>query len=137
MVRVTLMRSFWADSCCSLAVVKGAGGLRFFSLVSRLVTFQAALRIWSRRLVGLGFGADAALGLLVAQLDRGAGDPGQLHPEPGGILAANRPLSTQYSTGRKAWISRSRSTIRRTATLCTRPALRPRRTFSQSTWDTL
>ena len=33
----------------------------------------------------------------------------------------------QYSTAVKAWISRSRSTTRRTATLWTRPAVRPRR----------
>ena len=55
----------------------------------------------------------------------------------GGSLAANFPFSTQYSTGLKAWISRSRSTMMRTATLCTRPAERPRRTLSQSTWLTL
>ena len=36
----------------------------------------------------------------------------------------------QYSTGLKALISCSRSTINRTATVCTRPAESPRRTLS-------
>ena len=43
-----------------------------------------------------------------------------------------RASSVQYSSGTKALISRSRSTISRTATDCTRPAERPRRTFFQS-----
>ena len=43
-----------------------------------------------------------------------------------------RASSVQYSTGTNALISRSRSTISRTATDCTRPAESPRRTFFQS-----
>ena len=137
MVRVTLIRSFWADSCCSLAVVNGAEGLRFFSLVSRLVTFQAAFRIMSRRLWA---SASAPIRRLVSLLPSWSGRPAirvSFIQNWGGSLAANLPFSTQYSTGLKACTSRSRSTIRRTVTLCTRPADRPRRTLSQSTWDTL
>ena len=44
---------------------------------------------------------------------------------------ATRAVSCQYSTVWKPWISRSLSTRRRTATDCTRPADRPRRTLSQ------
>ena len=51
----------------------------------------------------------------------------------GYIVAA----TDQYSSARKASISRSRSTIRRSATDCTRPAERPRRTLSQRMGDTL
>ena len=47
---------------------------------------------------------------------------------PGGESSASR---FQYSSGWKASISFSRSTISRTATLCTRPAESPRRTLRQ------
>src|SRR5437762_1581936 len=47
----------------------------------------------------------------------------------GGSAAFRSASIDQYSTGTNAAISFSRSTTRRTATLCTRPAERPRRTF--------
>ena len=53
---------------------------------------------------------------------------------PGSML--KRPVSCQYSSGMNSRISRSRSTTRRTATDCTRPALNPRATFFQSSGDT-
>ena len=43
----------------------------------------------------------------------------------------------QYSSGLKASISSSRSRISRTATLCTRPADRPRRTLRHKKGDSL
>ena len=55
----------------------------------------------------------------------------------GGSFAASRACSDQYSTDTNAWISRSRSTISRTATDWTRPADRPRWTFSQSSGERL
>ena len=55
----------------------------------------------------------------------------------GGVLPRSRACSDQYSTGTNARISRSRSTISRSATDCTRPAESPRRTFSQSSGDSL
>ena len=55
----------------------------------------------------------------------------------GGRLPVSRACSDQYSTGTKASISRSRSTISRTATDCTRPADSPRRTLSHSSGDRL
>ncbi len=42
----------------------------------------------------------------------------------------------QYSSGRNASISRSRSTISRTATDCTRPAERPVATFRHRSGET-
>ena len=50
----------------------------------------------------------------------------------GGAPPSSRASTVQYSSGTNAWISRSRSTMMRTATDCTRPADSPRRTFSQS-----
>ena len=44
--------------------------------------------------------------------------------------------TSQYSSGSKARISRSRSTTSRTATDCTRPADNPRATFAQSSGET-
>ena len=55
----------------------------------------------------------------------------------GGSFAASRACSDQYSTGTNAWISRSRSTISRTATDWTRPAESPRWTFSQRSGERL
>ena len=55
----------------------------------------------------------------------------------GGVLASKRASTVQYSSGTKTAISRSRSTMRRTATVCTRPAESPRRTLSQSSGLTL
>ena len=46
--------------------------------------------------------------------------------------ATRRTSIVQYSTATKARISRSRSTTRRTATDCTRPADSPARTLRQS-----
>ena len=55
----------------------------------------------------------------------------------GGRFPASVACSDQYSTGTNASISRSRSTMRRTATDCTRPAESPRRTLSQSSGERL
>ena len=52
----------------------------------------------------------------------------------GGESSASR---FQYSWGLKASISFSRSTISRTATLCTRPAERPLRTLRHKNGDSL
>ena len=55
----------------------------------------------------------------------------------GGFFAARSTSIVQYSFLTKARISRSRSTIRRRATVWTRPAERPRRTLSQSSGEIL
>ena len=53
----------------------------------------------------------------------------------GGEPPSSRASSDQYSSGRNASISFSRSQISRTATDCTRPADSPRRTFFQSSGE--
>jgi hypothetical protein len=50
----------------------------------------------------------------------------------GGSRPSSCAVIDQYSVFWNAWISRSRSQTMRTATDCTRPADRPRRTFCQS-----
>ncbi|MFO0873211.1 MAG: hypothetical protein U0575_04480 [Phycisphaerales bacterium] len=56
---------------------------------------------------------------------------------PGFAASGARQAVTRHcSSGTNAAISRSRSTTRRTATDCTRPALRPRATFFQSSGET-
>src|SRR5262249_51695730 len=55
----------------------------------------------------------------------------------GGFFPLSRAWSDQYSVGTKAWISRSRSVMRRTATDCTRPADSPRRIFSHRSGESL
>ena len=55
----------------------------------------------------------------------------------GGTFPRSFAWSDQYSTGTNAWISRSRSVMSRTATDWTRPADRPRRTFSHRSGDSL
>jgi len=53
----------------------------------------------------------------------------------GGASPSSRASTVQYSSAVKARISRSRSQMMRTATDCTRPADRPRRTFFQSSGE--
>ena len=60
-----------------------------------------------------------------------------LAPNCGASPAHSCATSDQYSFGTKAPISRSRSTMIRRATDCTRPADRPRRTLSQRSGEIL
>ncbi|AGP38520.1 hypothetical protein SCE1572_31030 [Sorangium cellulosum So0157-2] len=54
-----------------------------------------------------------------------------------GGLAAVRPTAMfQYSSGTNASTSRSRSTMRRSATDCTRPADRPNASFDHTSAET-
>jgi hypothetical protein len=59
--------------------------------------------------------------------------------DPAGAVGAlaSRAVIDQYSRGTKARISRSRSTISRTATDCTRPAESPPRTLAHSSGEIL
>ena len=72
----------------------------------------------------LGFGLVPDLRLLGI-------DPGQKGFEGRGILPLQEGLDRPVFLGDECRISSSRSQIRRTATVCTRPALNPRRTLSQ------
>ena len=126
--------SFRAASCCNVEVVNGGAGDRFRSFRWTSRTRYAARR--SRSTCGIASvsapsripflsGAVASLpsGISVSRATKGCCSSS---PGPSGV---NRTSMLQYSTGTKARISRSRSTISRTATDCTRPADRPGRTF--------
>ncbi len=122
MVFLALKPSRLAASCWSLAVVKGGGGLRRRSLRSTEATVKRAFSISAARPRAVSPSVSSAL--CPSTLNRRARNSG-------GSAAARSASSVQYSTLTKASISRSRSTTRRTATDCTRPAERPRRTFFQ------
>ena len=53
------------------------------------------------------------------------------------FFVSTKTVICQYSSALNFSISLSRSTIRRTATLCTRPADKPRRTFFHNIGDSL
>ena len=111
--------SLRAASCWSVEVVNGAAGLRVtsFTAISVMVyfCFFASSTISPASLPVLRPILPMAL---PSMFTRRAG-------KPRSSFLANRPSTDQYSSLLNAWISRSRSTTRRTATLCTRPAERP------------
>jgi hypothetical protein len=144
-VRRTLKPSRPDASCCSLLVVYGAGAFRrrsFFStdrtrhfarsklrdrLIGRLLVRQ---RIRKKNLLAIRIRPirhAQRLAIHANQLRRK-----RLPPAP----ASSSASTVQYSTGLNPLISLSRSTIKRSATVCTRPALNPRRTLSHSSGDT-
>ncbi len=111
------------DACCSLLVMKGgtAPFLRSF-IVTASTTHRAdfkSARTWfdSASLPTLMF---------VPPFFR------SFASNSGGTGPASRAVRFQYSSGRNAVISRSRSHTSFNATDWTRPALRPRRTLSHS-----
>ena len=114
-------------ACCKVEVMNGALGLVRVGRSSRLLTTKVCADISSRAawVVAPSEGLKFSPFCLVTSKRRASSDPWR-------VKSANR---SQYSSGRKARISRSRSTIRRTATLCTRPADKPRATFDQSSGD--
>ena len=105
--------------------MKGATGLRFFSLRSMACTTKVLSRTsatmrsasWAVRMF-----ASWPLTLW------------SLASKGGGCCPASVAVMVQYSSERKASRSRSRSQTSLTATDCTRPMLRPRRTFFHSNW---
>ena len=112
------------------------GGAGFFrrSEVSTEETVQTAFATSSRT-----FFAEASSG-------RRGSEPSNLSFSPskddsravnsGGTFPSSRASTDQYSTGTNASISLSRSQMIRSATVCTRPAERPRQTFFHSRSDT-
>jgi hypothetical protein len=119
MVWRTLKPSLRLASCWRVEVVNGGAGLRVAGLVSMPATANWAGTTSSRNFLRLGFGFEAG------------GQLGLQSVVAGGEFGRN----LEAGFGLKFSISRSRSTIRRTATLCTRPALRPAWIFFQSTGD--
>ncbi len=111
-------------SCCSLEVMNGGGGFLRRSFRSTEETFRSAPLMTSTTsracpsLVSSAFLPSSLANLAV----NGGGDM------PSTVVSI-----VQYSSGRNALISASRSTTSRTATDCTRPADSPRLTLVQST----
>ena len=117
-------------ACCSVEVIKGADGFDWVGFSSRSATIKSDCS------------SSATIALVCASFFSSRGLPAF-------FTASRRMVSclacwlwvllwiSQYSTGVKARISRSRSTTRRVATDCTRPADSPRATFCHSNGDTM
>ena len=126
MVCDTVKPNLRAASCCRVLVVKGAAGLFFIGLVTmssttnvaplaRFKKASASSRVLNR-LSSSAFSSDAFPSLSVTW----------------------KSAVTRYEASLwNCWISRSRSTIRRTATDCTRPADKAGFTLRQSTGESL
>src|SRR5208283_738918 len=127
MVRFTLKRSLREESCCNLLVVKGGAALRRRSFLSTDRTTQSACSSAARI-----FSASSPFvtSIFSSPLPRNRAS------NAGGLLAVRCASMVQYSFFSNALISRSRSTIKRRATVCTRPAESPRRTLSHSSGET-
>jgi len=122
MVFLTVKPSLREASCCSFEVMKGGTGFFFFSFAST----DATVKVWRS--------SDLTTASVSSPLPRSAFLSSNLMRRAsngGGVSPSSNAASVQYSSGLNAWISRSRSTTIRRATDCTRPADRPRRTFSQ------
>ena len=110
-------------ACCSLLVMKGGTAFFLRSFVATDATVHVAPRRSARTV------SDSAwLVTLMFEPPRLS----SFASNSGGTGPARRAVMFQYSSATKRSISRSRSTTSLSATDCTRPALRPRRTLSQS-----
>ena len=128
MVRFTLKRNLRDASCCSVEVMNGGTGLRRFSRFATELTLNSESSTCATR-----FLADVSSATEMASSLRFM----KRAPRMGGFLAFRFASIVQYSRLMKALISRSRSTMSRSATVCTRPADSPRRTLSHSSGEIL
>ena len=115
MVRRELKPSFLAASCWMVLVVNGAAGFFRRFRFSTLVTTNGSFRTAST--TACASSAECSCGLCPPIL---ASTASKVCP-----LLASSASMLQYSCGVKARISRSRSTMRRRATVWTRPADSP------------
>ena len=115
MVRRELKPSFLAASCCTVLVVNGAAGRLLRRRFSTLETTKGRLRTAST--TARASASLPSCGLWPSILASAAS---KVWPP-----VAQSASMVQYSCGLKARISRSRSTMSRSATVWTRPALRP------------
>src|SRR6185436_1910849 len=83
--------------------------------------------------IGAHLGGVLAVGDLELLALAARGEPRE---EAGVLSLASPTLTFQYSSGTKASISRSRSTMSRSATDCTRPAESPNASFDQTSAET-
>src|SRR3989338_10794647 len=122
MVWRTEKPSLRAPSCCNVDVVNGGGGVFFSSFSSMDFTvYDAYFKSASTCFDSLSEDVtNFSPSFLLSDATNSS------------FFSVSKEASTvQYSTGLKARISRSRSTMIFTATDCTRPADRPRYTFFQ------
>ncbi len=122
MARFTLKRSLREASCWNLLVVNGAAGLRRRSRFSTERTLQSA---FSTAVLIFSASSPLVIGVFSSPMPTNRAAKLRRLRVPAGLASI-----VQYSSLTKALISRSRSTIRRRATVCTRPAEMPRRTLS-------
>ena len=127
MARFTLKRSLREASCWNLLVVKGAAGLRRRSRLSTERTDQSA---FSSAALIFSASSPFVIGVFSSPM------PINRASKAGGLAAARCASIVQYSSLTNALISRSRSTMSRSATVCTRPADSPRRTLSHNSGET-
>ncbi len=115
-------------ACCRVEVMKGALGLERVGLSSRAVMARLALRRPAMR-----------SRVSASEVGRKAWPSWRASSKRTGSPASDTrsAWTSQYSSGTKARISRSRSTIRRTATDCTRPAERPRAILAHSSGESM
>ena len=128
MVRWAAKPSLRAASCCRVEVVKGGGGVRLPGLVSTAVMVKRPASTACRAAM-----AAASLGRsnLPSFLPSCFTSRARNGSEPADTSAS----TVQYSWATKASISCSRSTIRRRATDCTRPADRAPGSLRHRTGD--
>ena len=125
-VRFTLKPTLRNASCCNLDVVNGGTGLRLRSLrCTDLTTTGADLR---RFLIA---SASSPLRISKSLPILRPSTAARRATICGGESASSLDSMLQYSSGLNLRTSCSRSQIKRTATLCTRPADNPRFTFFQ------
>src|SRR5688572_22053205 len=124
MVRFGEKRNLLDASCCNFEVMNGGGAFLRRSLRSISLTVSGddcsastTSRAWPSWFIST---------LAPSRRDT-------LATNGGGLLPSTLASTVQYSTGTKALISPSRSTTRRTATDCTRPADSPRLTLVHNT----
>ena len=118
-------------SCCIVEVMNGGAGRR---RVSRLRTESTAYSAPSRSAAIAPARSASEIWMRFSPLSERSAALNVM----GFLFAASARLArlasiVQYSSGTNAWISRSRSTMRRSATDWTRPADSPRRTLFHST----
>ena len=142
-VRFGDMRSRELASCCRVLVVCGGSGRRVVSLTSMERTTNAGVRsvtapLASRPSAAMTSAASASVPS--SSFSRSAASVSPRLPTRralNGLLPslARRASMVHDSTGTNASISVSRSTTRRTATDCTRPAESPARTLRHSSGE--
>ena len=114
--------------------MKGGGGFFRRSEVSTLPTLHVAFAASSRTRSAAA--SDSSRGSVPSNLSFCPSNETSFAVKGGGAVAWRVASTVQYSTGRNASISLSRSQMIRRATVWTRPAERPRQIFFQRRSET-